>query len=141
MGQFSRIYSFSSQAFSAGASAAFLTCILVWFAGAVGITDSYGISIKPKLEMLWLYPYIIHGGLWALIYNFPFLQKATVIRGIILSFIPCSFHLFVLYPVFFNEGIMGTRLGDYTPFFIIIAYAIWGVLTSVFLRHSGGRCG
>lgn len=141
MGNIYRLLGSFSNTFSAGAAAAFLISLLVWFCGAVGFTESYHIRIAPKLTTEWLFPHIIYGGLWGFIFNFPFLQKATIIRGIILSLIPASFHLFVIYPIFEGQGVMGTRLGDFAPLFVLSAYICWGIGTSVWLRSCGAKVG
>ncbi|WDN89623.1 hypothetical protein BuS5_02591 [Desulfosarcina sp. BuS5] len=54
--------------FAAGCLGALVNSIAVWLFGDLGITSSFGVSISSSLTPGWLYPRIVWGGLWGLLF-------------------------------------------------------------------------
>ena len=61
--------------FAAGCLGALANSIAVWLFGYLGITSSFGVSIAPSLSPNWLYPRIVWGGIWGLLFILPILQS------------------------------------------------------------------
>lgn len=122
--------------FSAGCLGALANSIAVWLFGKYGITTSFGVSISPTLSPGWLYPRIVWGGLWGLLFILPFLKSRLLLKGTILSLFPTAVQLFVIFPYKAHKGIAGIDLGLYTPVFVLFFNWVWGVVTALAIRLS-----
>lgn len=122
--------------FSAGCLGALANSIAVWLFGKYGITTSFGVSISPSLFPGWLYPRIVWGGLWGLLFILPFLKSRLLLKGTILSLFPTAVQLFVIFPYKAHKGIAGIDLGLYTPVFVLFFNWVWGVVTALAIRLS-----
>ena len=121
--------------FAAGAIGGFVNSLLVWLCGELGITQVLGVSISPSLSPSWLYPRIVWGGLWGLLFTLP-LSMDWFRRGLILSLGPSLFQLFVVFPIKGNKGVLGLELGALTPVFVLFFNAVWGVVASWWVRGT-----
>jgi len=81
--------------FSAGCLGALINSIAVWLFGYLGITSFFGVSIAPVLTAAWLYPRIVWGGLWGLLFILPMWQSRMLVKGTALSLLPTAVQLFV----------------------------------------------
>lgn len=120
--------------FAAGCVGALANSLMVWFLGDAGITRQFGVSIAPALTPEWLYPRIVWGGIWGLIFMLPMLQTKPVMKGTLLSLFPTAVQLFVVFPLKANKGVGGLDLGLYTPAFVLFFNWIWGVVTAIMIR-------
>lgn len=120
--------------FSAGCLGGFTNSLAVWFFGIAGITSAFGVKIAPALSPSWLYPRLIWGGIWGLLFLLPILQKKRYLQGILLSLGPTIVQLFIVFPFIAQKGIMGLELGMLTPVFVLIFNAVWGITIAVWLR-------
>ena len=59
--------------FSAGCLGGLANSFVVWQFGEQGIARLLGVSIAPTLTPAWLYPRIVWGGIWGLLFILPFL--------------------------------------------------------------------
>ena len=100
----------------------------------MGITSSLGVSIAPSLTPAWLYPRLVWGGIWGLIFILPMLQSKLLLKGAILSLFPTAVQLFVVFPIKANKGIAGIDLGLYTPLFVLFFNWVWGFVTAVTIK-------
>lgn len=120
--------------FSAGCLGALANSITVWLFGDMGITSSFGVSIAPSLTSGWLYPRLVWGGLWGLLFILPMLQSKPLLKGTLLSLFPTAIQLFVVFPLKTHKGIAGLELGLYTPLFVLFFNWVWGVVTALTIK-------
>ena len=122
--------------FSAGCLGALANSIVVWLFGNFGITSSFGVSIAPALTPGWLYPRIVWGGLWGLLFILPMLKSKLLLKGTILSLFPTAVQLFVVFPFKAHKGMAGLDLGLLTPLFVLIFNWVWGVFTALAVKFG-----
>jgi len=119
--------------FTAGALGALANSLAVWLCGRYGITLSAGVSIAPALTPAWLYPRIVWGGLWGLLFVLP-ISGSTFTKGSLLSLFPTLVQLFIVFPVQTPHGMAGLGLGTLTPLFVLGFNWIWGVVTALAIK-------
>jgi hypothetical protein len=122
--------------FAAGSAGGIANSIVVWLFGLIGITGFFGVSIAPTLTPAWLYPRIVWGGIWGLLFLIPFLRDWTISRGLILSLGPTIIQLFVVFPIKAQKGMLGLDLGLLTPFFVLFFNFVWGVKASCLVKMA-----
>lgn len=122
--------------FAAGCLGALANSITVWLFGDLGITASAGVSITPSLTPNWLYPRIVWGGLWGLLFMLPMLQSKPILKGSLLSLFPTIVQLLVVFPYKTRYGIAGLELGILTPAFVLFFNWVWGVVTALTIRFT-----
>ena len=123
-----------SLVFAAGCLGGLLNSLAVWIFGVIGITSALGVKIAPPLTAPWLYPRLVWGGIWGLLFLLPLMRKRFLYRGLIFSLGPTIVQLFIVFPVKANKGIMGFDLGLLTPLFVFVFNAIWGLAAAIWLR-------
>jgi hypothetical protein len=64
-----------SLVFAAGCLGGLLNSLAVWIFGVIGITPALGVKIAPQLSAPWLYPRLVWGGIWGLLFLLPLMQK------------------------------------------------------------------
>jgi len=122
--------------FAAGAVGALANSLAVWLFGHFGITAALGVAIAPELSAHWLYPRIVWGGLWGLLFLLPMLQTRLFARGTLLSLFPTAVQLFVIFPFVTHKGMGGLDLGLLTPAFVLFFNWVWGTVTAFTVRSS-----
>ena len=122
--------------FAAGCLGALANSIAVWLFGDLGITSSLGVSIAPSLSADWLYPRIVWGGIWGLLFILPTLQSKLFLKGTVLSLFPTAVQLFVVFPLKAKKGMAGLELGLYTPLFVLFFNWIWGFVTALAIKTA-----
>jgi len=120
--------------FSAGCVGALANSLTVWLCGHQGITRAIGVSMSPALSPDWLYPRIVWGGLWGLLFILPMLNSRLFAKGSVLSLIPTAVQLFVVFPFVAHKGIAGMKLGLYTPAVVLFFNWVWGVVTAITIK-------
>ncbi len=88
-----------SLAFSAGCLDGLMNCAAVWLFGALGITPALGVALAPKMTPAWLYPRVVWGGLWGLLFLLPLKRLTYTARGLLLSLLPSLAQLLVVFPL------------------------------------------
>ncbi len=121
--------------FSAGCVGGLSNSVVVWLAGAIGITTSLSVGIAPSLTPDWLYPRVVWGGLWGFLFLLPLLKSSTYIRGLIFSLGPTAVQLLIIFPYVANKGYFGFGLGALTPVFVVIFNAVWGLAAAAILER------
>ncbi len=121
-----------SPAFSAGCLGGVTNSLAVWIFGVLGITSALGVSIAPALNPPWLYPRIVWGGIWGILFLLPVLRRSVMLRGLLFSLGPSLVQLLVVFPVKADKGMLGLELGNLTPLFVLLFNAVWG-LTAAWL--------
>ena len=122
--------------FAAGCLGGLINSLTVWVAGKHGITAMLDVRIAPHLTAQWLYPRIVWGGIWGVLFLIPLFRGKTIRRGLFMSLGPTAVQLFVIFPHLANKGIMGLALGTLTPLFVIIFNAIWGITAAFWIRFA-----
>jgi hypothetical protein len=126
-----------SMVFAAGCLGGLVNSLAVWAFGDLGINAALGVRIAPALTPQWLYPRIIWGGIWGLLFLLPLMRSRILSRGIIFSLGPTLVQLLVVFPLKAGKGYMGLDLGTLTPLLVFIFNAIWGIATAIWLRWAG----
>lgn len=126
-----------SFVFSAGALGGVANGAALWGAGVMGLTGLLGVSIAPSLTPEWLYPRVVWGGLWGLVFLLPFSRERWLARGLIASLGPSLVQLFGVFPWKFDMSFLGLELGTLTPLVVLLANAAWGIAASWWLRIAG----
>jgi hypothetical protein len=122
--------------FSAGCLGALANSLLVWQFGELGIVRWAGVSIAPSLTPGWLYPRIVWGGIWGLLFVLPFLKSRFLLKGTLLSLLPTAVQLFFIFPSQANKGLAGLSLGMWTPAFVLVYNWVWGVVAAASIKFS-----
>ena len=123
-----------SLVFAAGCLGGLMNSLAVWIFGVIGITSALGVKIAPPLSAPWLYPRLVWGGIWGLLFLLPLMQKRFLFRGLIYSLGPTIVQLFIVFPMKASKGVMGFDLGLLTPLFVFVFNAIWGLTAAIWLR-------
>ena len=123
-----------SMVFAAGCLGGLINSLVVWLSGDLGITSTLGVKIAPQLSAPWLYPRIVWGGIWGLLFLIPLIKNRYLWRGVLFSLGPTIVQLFVIFPMQANKGIMGIDLGLLTPVLVFVFNAIWGLTAAIWLR-------
>ncbi len=120
--------------FTAGCLGALANSLAVWLCGYFDITGIMGVSIAPALSAHWLYPRIVWGGLWGLLFILPFMNSRLLLKGSLLSILPTIIQLLVFFPYKAHKGIAGMELGLLTPVFVLFFNWVWGVVTAIAIK-------
>ncbi len=126
-----------SLVFAAGCFGGLLNSLAVWIFGELGITSALGVKIAPQLTAAWLYPRLVWGGIWGVLFLLPLMQRRYLYRGLIFSLGPTIVQLFVVFPIKAQKGVMGLDLGLLTPLLVFVFNAIWGLAAAVWLKWAG----
>jgi hypothetical protein len=127
----------ASLVFAAGCVGGLLNSLAVWIFGELGITGALGVKIAPQLSPAFLYPRLVWGGIWGLLFLLPLMKTRIFSRGLIFSLGPTLVQLFVVFPMKANKGVMGFDLGLFTPVFVVVFNAIWGWSAAIWLKSVG----
>lgn len=125
-----------SLCFAAGAFGACANSLAVWACGHLGLTAALGVSLAPALTLGWLYPRLVWGGLWGLLFALPMTFRSWVVHGVVVGLAPALAQLFVFFPRA-GKGTFGLELGAMTPLLVVVFDAVWGIATSGWLRTTG----
>jgi hypothetical protein len=127
----------TSLVFAAGCLGGLINSLAVWIFGELGISSALGVSIAPKLTPAWLYPRLVWGGIWGLLFLLPLMKTSIFARGLVYSIGPTLVQLFVVFPMKANKGMLGLDLGMLTPVLVVIFNAIWGWSAAIWLKSTG----
>lgn len=122
--------------FSAGCLGALANSLVVWQFGELGIARWAGVAIAPSLSAAWLYPRIVWGGIWGLLFVLPFLKTRFLLKGSLLSLLPTAVQLLFIFPYMAHKGLAGLSLGMWTPAFVLVYNWVWGVVAAAAIRFS-----
>lgn len=120
--------------YGAGTVGALANSVLVWLCGHYGINQSLGVAIAPSLTTYWLYPRLVWGGMWGLLFLLPLSRGNLYWRGVVLSLVPSLAQLFIFFPYYSHQGIAGLELGVLTPLLVLFYNAVWGLCAAVAIR-------
>ena len=120
--------------FSAGCIGALVNSLVIWQFGQLGINQVLQVAIAPHLSSHWLYPRIVWGGLWGLLFILPMQNSKLFLKGAILSVLPTAVQLLVIFPMQTRHDIAGLDLGLLTPLVVLLANLSWGLSTALVLK-------
>lgn len=120
--------------FAAGCVGGLANSLTVWLFGSCGIAATMGVAIAPALTPSWLYPRLVWGGLWGLLFVLPLWRSKMLLKGSLLSLLPTAIQLFVIFPVKAHKGVAGLELGLLTPLLVIFFNWVWGVVTAITIK-------
>ena len=120
--------------FAAGCLGALVMCVFMWVFTKYGITHDLGVRISGSIAPQWMYPRIVIGGLWGLLFLLPILSGSLLARSFLISLFPALIQLFVIYPFYEGKGVAGWTLGALTPFLVLLFYWVWALSTAIVLR-------
>jgi hypothetical protein len=123
----------AASCFAAGGVGALVNSICSWLTGALGITAAFGVALVPAFTRAWLYPRIVWGGLWGLLFLLPLPAASPWVRGAVLGLCPALAQLFYFFPFAGHKGVMGLQSGALTPLFVLVFDLIWGLTTALTL--------
>lgn len=140
MNGFSGLLQRVSLCFAAGAAGALANSWVAWYVGSMGIPRQLGVGLAPGWSLAWLYPRLVWGGLWGLVFLLPLWKHGFWVgvfsRGVLLSLFPTAFQLFYVFPFIVGKGFMGLALGKLTPVFVLFYNALWGFCTALWLHWA-----
>lgn len=122
--------------FTAGCIGGLANSLVVWQFGQLGINASFGVAIAPNLSPAWLYPRIVWGGLWGLLFLLPLWSSRLFLKASLLSLLPSLVQLFIVFPLKANKGVAGLELGLYTPVLVLFFNWVWGIASAISIKIS-----
>jgi hypothetical protein len=128
-----------SLMFAAGCWGALWNSLAVWGFGTLGIATALGVQIAPPLNPAFLYPRLVWGGLWGLLFLLPLGRLSFTARGLLLSLGPTLVQLFIVFPLKAHQGVLGLQLGYLTPLFVVFYNAVWGWAAGLWLHRVRSR--
>ena len=125
-----------SLVFAAGALGGLVNSTVIWLFGRAGITAEMGVKLAPSFTPAWLYPRLVWGGIFGILFLLPLAQNRPFQQGLLISLGPTIVQLFVIFPYQLNKGMLGLELGTLTPVFVLFFNAVWGVAAALWLWAS-----
>ena len=125
-----------SLVFAAGCWGALWNSLAVWLGGYLGIAPALGVHIAPALTPAFLYPRLVWGGLWGLLFLLPGGRWSFPARGLLFSLAPTLVQLCLVFPLMAHKGVLGLQLGSLTPLMVVLYNAIWGYAAGLWLNRT-----
>jgi len=122
--------------FAAGCFGALMNSLVVWLFGKYGISTMLNVAIAPHLTPAWLYPRIVWGGIWGILFILPFLEEKWLFKGFVLSLFPTAVQLLYIFPEIADKGLGGINLGILTPLLVFFFNWVWGIMTAYAIKIS-----
>lgn len=124
-----------SAAFTGGVVGALVDSVNIWGLGTLGLTAKLGIGLQPAFTMPWLYPRLVWGGVWGLLFLLPLLRGREVLRGVLFSLAPSAYVLLVVFPAM-GKGTLGLGFGTLTPALVVALNLLWGIVGALWYRFG-----
>ena len=125
-----------SLVFAAGFLGALWNSLAVWLGGYLGIAPALGVHIAPALTPAFLYPRLVWGGIWGLLFLLPMGRLSFPSRGLLFSLAPTLVQLCLVFPLMVHKGVLGLQLGVLTPGLVVFYNAIWGYAAGWWLNWT-----
>jgi len=123
--------------FGAGCFGGLMNSLVVWLFGRAGIPAEFSVRLAPDLTPSWLYPRLVWGGIWGLLFVLPIFRSNAFAQGLFFSLWPSLAQLFIVFPYQADKGLFGLDLGTLTPVFVLFYNAVWGLTAALWLRMVG----
>lgn len=121
-----------SYLFTAGSIGGLANALIVWFFGYKGINQYLGVQIFPKMTTSYLYPKIVWGGLWGLLFVAAIRGNTFFYYPIPISLVPTLVQLLYVFPKQ-DLGLGGLKLGKFTPYLVVIFNLAWGYTAAIWI--------
>ena len=125
-----------SLVFTAGLFGGLVNCLIVWLFGKLGIPQALEVQIAPPLTTAFIYPELVWGGLWGLLFLIILGRLSFPVKGLLISLLPSMVQLFWVFPFIVRKGILGLQLGALTPLVVLIYTALWGIPAGLWLKWA-----
>lgn len=129
--------------FATGVLGGFINSLAVWLSGHFQLTAMAGVNLAPDFTPAWLYPRLVWGGIWGLVFWLtvgpPRAKGGWIRKGLWVSLLPTAVQLFYIFPYRTPHGMGGLALGTLTPAFVLVFNAVWGFVTALFARLFWGK--
>lgn len=129
-----------SVCFCAGMLGALITVAAVSVWELLGLPDLGAYTLRPLLAPAGLYPRLIWGGLWGVLYFFTIgsarTRKHWIQKGLLISLLPTLYYLVFSLPEQLGSGL---ELSFIAPVIVIVLNLFWGIFTGLFARLLWGR--
>ena len=122
--------------FSAGCLGGLINSIALWLIGQAGVSAEFGVKLAPSLSPEWLYQRLVWGGIWGFLFLLPLFRSDTLLQGLLLSLGPTLVQLFLVFPKS-GKGMLGLHLGTWTPGFVLVLNAVWGMTAAIWIKYVG----
>ncbi len=114
-----------------------------WLSGSWGLPNLLNVRLAPTFTTTWLYPQLIWGGLWGLVYFITVGARSSrrhwTRKALWVSLLLSVVQLFVIAPYWTQQGMLCMNLGDFAALFIVVYNLVWGLVTGIFSRLLWGR--
>lgn len=127
------IFGWMSLCFTAGLVGGLVNSVFLWTAGFYGWTAAMNVHIAPAWTLPWLYPRLVWGGIWGLLFVPRWLPGSIFWRGLAASLGPTLVQLLVVFPAQLDKGMWGRDLGDLTPVLVLVVNAVWGWAAAIWM--------
>jgi hypothetical protein len=125
-----------SVPFAGGAIGGLANAAALWAVVTLAIRIK-GYGFVPDFPPNWVYPRIVWGGVWGLLFIVPLGNKRPILRGLVLSLVPSACQLLALYPLHVPPGLFGMVLNKFTPIGVVFFNLVWGVVTALWCQRGG----
>ena len=129
--------------FAAGLIGALFNSGALWLSVKSQLTTFAGVGISPNFSLQWLYPRLVWGGIWGLVYYLTVghrkARRHWIRKGLWVSLLPTAVQLLFIFPYRSGQDILGLSLGTLTPAFVLSYNLIWGFATGFFTRLMWGK--
>jgi hypothetical protein len=129
--------------FAAGVIGALFNSAAVWFSVKCQLTTFAKVAISPDFSLQWLYPRLIWGGIWGLVFYLTVGKRSArrrwIRKGLWVSLLPTAVQLLFIFPYRTGHDLLGFGLGTLTPVFVFSYNLVWGFVTGFFTRLLWGK--
>lgn len=127
-----------SLCFAGGVAGALVNSVFVWSMGASGANAYLGIQVVPPIAWDWFRPRLVWGGVWGLLFFPPVILDRLLERpwlwGPALSVLPTANQWMYVFPELAGAGRFGLQLGRFTPFLVVVANVLWGLVAAYWIK-------
>ncbi len=125
-----------SLSFAAGVVGAVVNMLAAWMLSRMGVFHMLGCNLSVSADKPWIYSHIVWGGIFGLFLVLPVLTNSVLKRGLLLGLLPAACQLFVVFPIFLGQRLMGLNHGLTTPLFVLFLNLLWGVSAAGWLKMT-----
>lgn len=116
--------------FAAGAVGGLVKSLVIWASARYGIHPQFGVSFAAALTPAVLYPRVVLGGLWGMLFVLPLARNSVWLRGLWLGLLVTVVQLVVV-PLLAHRGL---HLLTAAAAFTLLFNLVWGLATALMLR-------
>lgn len=119
--------------YTGGAIGGLVSSLAVWLCGVYDVTARLGVEMHSTFTPAWLYPRLVWGGIFGLLFLLPYKDRSIFVRGLLYSLVPSLVQLFYVFPFQRDLGWFGVQLGSWTFLFVFLFNAVWGLVTAAII--------